>query len=102
MWFKVGIKDTNWCRYIELDSENKDIIISTWFNFAGAYLSSFFFTNAVTQWYCELRYPDLCTIEMMEKPPQEWIKNELKLLDEDLKFCEEQYNKLSDLLEPEA
>ena len=101
MWFKVGIKDTNWCNYIELDSEDKHKIIAEFFTGAYQYLNS---TRVVRQDILSAMtndtiYPVDCEVEMMEKPPQKWINDRLKQLDKLMSSCEEEYNKLSDLRE---
>lgn len=101
MWFKVAIKNTNLCTYIELESENVHKLVQVWFVIADKWLNSTIVCNAGLNYYNTGKYPDLCEVEMMEKPPQKWLVEELKMLDKDIEAYTERYNTLSDLLEPE-
>ena len=102
MWYYVGIKDTCWGNYIELDSEDKTKLAAEFFKGAYQYLNLERVIRMEVAWVIHGVFPPDMMYKQVEKPQQKWLKQMIKMLEKDIEEDTNLYNKLSDLLEPEV
>ncbi len=75
MWYRFAIKDTPWEDFFELEETNNNEIVIKWYDWARNYLATNWLTDLVDSH--KLEQPSISIIEMVEKPPDEWLYEEI-------------------------
>lgn len=74
MWFRVGLKGTDLNRYVELRSEDRRKLTKIWLELAYLELHEDYVRELMSSADRYERYPELCEIEMVQKPPRKYAE----------------------------